>query len=74
MHLLKLTRIGNSIGVILPRRAVARLRSGKGQSVLLTETPNGYALTACDPALEEQIRAGHEFMREFRDAFHQLAK
>jgi putative addiction module antidote len=74
MHMLKLTQIGNSVGVILPKEALSRLRLEKGQSVFLTETPDGYALTPYDPALEEQIGAGREFMREFRDTFHQLAK
>jgi putative addiction module antidote len=74
MHMLKLTQIGNSIGVILPKEALARLRLEKGQSVFLTETPEGYVLTPYDPELEEQIQAGREFMREFRDTFHQLAK
>jgi putative addiction module antidote len=74
MHMLKLTQIGNSVGVILPREALAKLRLEKGQSVFLTETPEGYALTPYDPTLEEQIQAGREFMREFRDTFHQLAK
>ncbi len=74
MHMLKLTQIGNSVGVILPKEALSRLRLEKGQSVFLTETPEGYALTPYDPSLEEQIQAGREFMREFRDTFHQLAK
>lgn len=74
MHMLKLTQIGNSVGVILPKEALTRLRLEKGQSVFMTETPEGYALTPYDPALEEQIQAGREFMREFRDTFHQLAK
>jgi putative addiction module antidote len=74
MHTLKLTQIGNSIGVILPKEALSRLRLEKGQSVFLTEVPEGYVLTPYDPALEEQIEAGREFMREFRDTFHQLAK
>ncbi len=74
MHTRKLTQIGNSVGVILPKEALARLRLEKGQSVFLTETPEGYALTPYDPSLEEQIEAGREFMREFRDTFHQLAK
>ena len=74
MHMLKLTQIGNSVGVILPKDALAKLRLEKGQTVFLTETPEGYALTPYDPALEEQVQAGREFMREFRDTFHQLAK
>jgi len=74
MHTLKLTQIGNSVGVILPKEALARLKLGRGESVFLTETPEGYALTPYDPTLEEEIQAGREFMREFRDTFHQLAK
>ncbi len=74
MHMLKLTQIGNSVGVILPKEALARLKLGKGQSLFLTETSEGYALTPYDPALEQQIQAGREFMQDFRDTFHQLAK
>jgi putative addiction module antidote len=74
MHILKLTQIGNSVGVILPKEALGRLKLSKGESVFLTETPDGYALTPYDPTLEEEIQAGREFMREFRDTFHQLAK
>jgi putative addiction module antidote len=74
MHMLKLTQIGNSIGVILPKEALARLKLSKGESVFLTETPDGYVLTPYDPTLEEEIQAGREFMRDYRDTFHQLAK
>jgi len=74
MHMLKLTQIGNSVGVILPKEALNRLRLEKGQTVFLTEMPQGYALTPYDPTLEEQVQLGREFMREFRDTFHQLAK
>jgi putative addiction module antidote len=74
MHMLKLTQIGNSVGVVLPKEALARLKLTKGESVFLTETPEGYALTPYDPALDEQIQAGRAFMHEYRDTFHQLAK
>lgn len=74
MHTLKLTQIGDAIGVILPREVLERLKLEKGESVFLTETPDGYAITPHNPALDEQIQAGREFMREHRDAFHQLAK
>lgn len=74
MQSLKLTQIGNSVGVILPKEILARLKLEKGDTVFVTETPDGFAVTPYDPALEEQINAGREFMREFRDTFHQLAK
>ena len=46
----------------------------KGDTVFVTETPDGVAMTPYDPGLEEQIEAGRAFMRDFRDTFHELAK
>ena len=74
MHTLKLTQIGNSVGVILPKEVLAKLKLEKGNSIFITETPDGYAITPYDPAVEEQLNAGRDFMREYRDTFHQLAK
>lgn len=71
---LKLTQIGNSVGVILPKEVLARLKVEKGDLLFVTEAANGLTLTPYDPALEEQLAAGREFMREYRDTFHQLAK
>ncbi len=74
MTALKLTQIGNSVGVILPKEVLARLKVEKGDTLFVTEATNGVTLTPYDPGLDEQIAAGREFMREFRDTFHQLAK
>jgi putative addiction module antidote len=74
MQALKLTQIGNSVGVILPKEVLARLRLEKGQTVYVTETAEGVVLTPYDPELAEQVEAGRAFMQEFRDTFHQLAK
>jgi putative addiction module antidote len=74
MHMLKLTQIGNSVGVILPKEVLSRLKLEKGDAIFITETPEGFAITPYDPALEDQLKAGREFMREFRDTFHALAK
>lgn len=74
MSALKLTQIGNSVGVILPKELLARLKVAKGDTVFWTEAANGVTLTPYDPELEEQLQAGREFMREYRDTFHQLAK
>jgi putative addiction module antidote len=74
MHALKLTQIGNSIGVILPKEVLARLKLQKGDTLHVTETPDGLALTPYDPALEAQLALGREFMHEYRDTFHALAK
>ena len=74
MLALKVTQIGNSVGVILPKETLARLKIEKGDSLFLTDTPDGLTLTPYDPTLEEQLEAGRDFMREFRDTFHALAK
>jgi putative addiction module antidote len=74
MTALKLTRIGNSVGVILPKEVLARLKLEKGDTVFMTEATNGVTLTPYDPEVEEQLKLGREFMRDFRDTFHQLAK
>ena len=74
MTALKLTQIGNSVGVILPKEVLARLKVEKGDTLYLTDAANGVMLTPYDPALDEQVEAGREFMREYRDTFHQLAK
>ena len=74
MSTLKLTQIGNSVGVILPKEILARLKLVKGDSLHVTETPNGIALTPYDPSFDEQLESGREFMREYRDTFRALAK
>lgn len=75
MSALKLTQIGNSVGVILPKEVLARMKLGKGDTVYLTEAVNdGITLTPYDPSLAEQVELGREFMREYRDTFRQLAK
>lgn len=74
MHTLKLTQIGNSVGVVLPKEVLARLKLEKGDTLFLTESPEGVALTPYDPTLAAQVEIGREFMREFRDTFHALAK
>lgn len=46
---LKITSIGDSLGVVLPKAALARLKPNKGDRFCLTETPDGYRLTPYDP-------------------------
>jgi putative addiction module antidote len=74
MSALKLTQIGNSVGVILPKEVLAQLKVEKGDVLYLTQAANGVTLTPYDPSLESQVEAGREFMRQYRDTFHQLAK
>jgi putative addiction module antidote len=74
MGILKLTQIGNSVGVILPKEVLAKLKVAKGDTLYITDTPYGIALTPYDPSFDEQLELGREFMREYRDTFRALAK
>ncbi len=74
MHMLKLTAVGASTGTIIPKEMLARLKVGKGDRLFAVETPSGYLLTPYDPAVEEQLRLGREFMAEYRETFRALAK
>ena len=71
---LKIKKIGNSAGVILPKEVLARLRVGLGDSVYLTETPDGVRLTAANPDFEAKMALAEKIMREDRDILRVLAK
>lgn len=74
MHSLKLTQIGNSVGVILPKEVLARLKLEKGDTVFVTETPDGLRISPHDPVFAEQMEIGRQLMRENRAVLHELAK
>ena len=74
MHMLKLTQIGNSVGVILPKEVLARLNLEKGEVVYLTDSPYGVTLTPHDPVFAEQMEAARKIMKKRRAVLHELAK
>lgn len=74
MHMLKLTQIGNSVGVILPKEMLGRLKVEKGDTIFVTETPEGYVVTPHDPNFETQMAAAQKIMKKRRNALHELAK
>jgi putative addiction module antidote len=74
MNALKLTTIGTSTGAVIPKKMLARLKVGKGDTLYAIETAEGYLLTPYDPAIEEQLKAGQQLMKEYRDTFKALAK
>ncbi|MFC7521597.1 AbrB/MazE/SpoVT family DNA-binding domain-containing protein [Xanthomonas populi] len=71
---LKITSIGNSAGVILPKELLARLRLGKGDALYALETPDGIKLTAFDPTLAAQMEVAEQVMRNRRTLLHKLAQ
>jgi putative addiction module antidote len=74
MQKLKLTKIGTSTGAVIPREMLSRLKVEKGDTLFAIETLDGYLLTPYDPAVEEQLDAGRDFMKEYRETFKVLAK
>jgi putative addiction module antidote len=74
MLALKVTQVGNSVGVILPKEAVARLKVEKGDVIYLTETADGYRVTPYDPGFERQMTAAREIMKKRRNVLRELAK
>ena len=71
---LKLTLIGTSPGVILPKEILARLRLGEGDTEQLLDTPNGVELRRCRPTFVRQLDLADEVMGENRDVLAHLAK
>lgn len=74
MATLKITTVGNSAGVVLPREVLARLRVEKGDSLYMVETPNGIELTPYRPDFAAQMDMAETIMRENRDVLRELAK
>ena len=71
---LKITKIGNSAGIILPKDVLARLRVGPGDTLHLTEAPDGVRLTASDPDFVAKMEIAEAIMRDDRDILRALAK
>ena len=70
---LKLTTVGSSTGTVIPKEMLTRLRVAKGDILYAIETAEGYLLTPYDPEIADQLEAGLEFMKRYRDTFKALA-
>jgi putative addiction module antidote len=71
---LKLTAIGNSVGVILPKELLAKLRVGKGDQLYATETPDGFEIRVHNAEFAAQMDAAEYVMRKHRDVLKKLAE
>lgn len=74
MQKLKIRKIGNSLGAILPNETLASLHLKEGDVVYLIEEKDGVKLTPYDPEFEAAMEAFEEGRRTFRNALHELAK
>ena len=71
---LKIRRVGSSLGVILPKDVVDRLRINEGSTLAVTETPDGIQLTPYDPKFTAAMNAFELVRRRYRDTLRELAK
>jgi putative addiction module antidote len=72
---IKVRKVGNSLGVVLPKEVLSRLNVQDGDNVFLTEAPDGsYRITPYDPEFEKQIKIGKKLMARYRNTLRALAK
>jgi putative addiction module antidote len=74
MPTVKLTTVGSSTGIVLPKDLLERLRVKKGDLLHVVETPRGIELTPYDPEFAEQMAIAEEVMREDRNVLKKLAE
>jgi len=70
----KVTAIGNSEGIILPKEALGKLKVHKGDFVYLIETSNGYEVVSYDEKFVQQMKIAQKIMREDRNVLKALAE
>jgi len=74
MTTLKLTKIGNSVGVVFPKEVLARMHVDAGDVIYLTETPDGVRVTPYDPDFERQMHVAQKVMKKRRAVLRELAR
>ena len=72
---LKLRKIGNSVGVVLPKEALAHLKSGEGDTVCVTESADGsLRLSPTKADVTRQLEAAQDIIRRYRTTLRELAR
>ena len=75
MVALKVRKIGNSLGLVLPKEVISRLRTSEGAEVFLLEGPNNtYRLTPFDPSFQKKMEKAEDIMSRYRNTLHVLSK
>ncbi len=75
MVALKIRKVGNSLGLVLPKEVLSHLRAGEGEDVFLLEGPNNtYRLTRFDPSFEKKMAKAEEIMARYRNTLHALSQ
>jgi putative addiction module antidote len=70
----KITTIGNSVGIVLPKEVLNRLHVEKGDTLYVTDSPGGVQLSPYNTAFAQKLDALEQVMRENRDVLKKLAE
>lgn len=70
----KITQIGNSVGIILPKEVLAKLNVTKGDNLYIMDAPDGVRLTSYDDEFARVMDIARTVMRENRDVLRRLAE
>lgn len=70
----KVTTVGNSTGIVLPRELLHKLKIQKGDTLYVTETPDGVQMTPYDEKFVRVMDAAAKIMHENRDVLRKLAQ
>jgi putative addiction module antidote len=72
---LKVRKFGNSLGVVLPKEVIQRLRTSEGERLFLVESPAGtYELTPYDPEFANKMSKVEDIASRYRNTLHALSK
>lgn len=71
---LKIRKVGNSAGVILPKEELERLHLKVGDGLAIRQSDNGLELSPYDDDFARRVRALERSHRKFRNAYRELAK
>lgn len=70
----KVTPIGNSLGILIPKEALSKLKAERGDTLYLVESQDGYTLTPYQQDFEEQVDAASKLMKRYKNTLRELAK
>ena len=70
----KVTAVGNSMGILLPKEALIKMKAAKGDTLFLVENPDGYFLTPYQQDFDEQIETAEGIMKRYKNTLRELAK
>ncbi|MCY6492562.1 AbrB/MazE/SpoVT family DNA-binding domain-containing protein [Leptolyngbya sp. GGD] len=74
MSNLKVEKVGDALGVVLPEEILKKLEVQEGDTLYIIDTPDGIKITACDPNLEKAIQAYEKVNQKYTNALRELSK